>query len=196
MGAVYGSENITVEEYMNHALKTGIIWLGRLCINPLSSFQISNTITVSVNNPWAMSIDEMKAIFTVYDISCRRYVIKSPDDWMSFINSCYSLACVEPAQNWVTLGGKKKQFLQWMNDEGARQKAEDPQQDTSKKCSFFKYDDSIFRCDNFLVTTYDSAKKKRLIIAGLHRAAALHQAYTQFESYCSGVERSVLRVYE
>lgn len=84
---------ITVEEYLNHAFKTGIIWLGRLCKNRLRSFQIYDTLTVSVNNPLAISIAEIKAIFAIHGISCIKYIIRSCKEWMSFISSCYPLAC-------------------------------------------------------------------------------------------------------
>jgi hypothetical protein len=172
---------ITVEEYLNHARKTGIIWLGRLWVNPLSSFQIYDTLTISVNNP-SISIDETKSIFAIHGISCSKYIIRSCKEWMSFISSCYALACVAPTDNWTTLGGKKTQFLEWIDDERVREKAEDPQQDLNKKSAFFKYDDGIFQQDNFLVTTYDCTKKKRLIIDGLHRAAALTMACEEHQT--------------
>lgn len=47
--------------------------------------------------------------------------------------------------------------------------------DVNEKCKFLKYDDLIFKQNNFLVTTYGSTKK-RLLIDGLHRADALTMA--------------------
>ena len=62
-----------------------------------------------------------------------------------------------------------------MRDENARAKANDPNQDKTRKCYFFKLDYAKFT-DNIIVTVTDSHKEKTLIVDGLHRAAALTMA--------------------
>jgi hypothetical protein len=55
-------------------------------------------------------------------------------------------------------------------------KSNDKNQDLTKKCAFFKYDDVKFRENNIILTVFDESKSKRLIIDGLHRAAAFTMA--------------------
>jgi hypothetical protein len=49
--------------------------------------------------------------------------------------------------------------------------------DLSNNYKFFKYNKEKFNEDNVLITVVDTRKKKRLMVDGLHKAAALTMAY-------------------
>lgn len=55
-------------------------------------------------------------------------------------------------------------FVRWMESVEARRKAESLNQDLSKKCAFFNYDDAKFRKNNRILTVYDEIKTKRLLL--------------------------------
>lgn len=72
----------------------------------------------------------------------------------------------------MSTNGRKDTFLNWMVKEDARNKANNPYQDTTKKCHFFKFDPTKFT-NNVIITVRDTNKERTLIVDGLHRAAAL-----------------------
>jgi hypothetical protein len=117
-------------------------------------------------------ISDIEGIFRVTETQCQQYYIDNSLDWLEFIKKCYSLSCIDPHHNWLSVKGKKDTFLNWMLREDARNKASNPYQDTTKKCHFFKIDLTKF-VNNVIITVTDSNKGKMLIVDGLHRAAAL-----------------------
>ena len=85
--------HIDLEEYIKLVrCRTQVIWLGQF-----------------------IDIDNLKTIFEVNRIQVRALRLRSKPDWISFIGSCYSLACVNEKDNWKSVSGQKYRFLDWMS---------------------------------------------------------------------------------
>ncbi len=129
--------HIDLEEYIKLVrCRTQVIWLGQF-----------------------IDIDNLKTIFEVNRIQVRALRLRSKPDWISFIGSCYSLACVNEKDNWKSISGQKYRFLDWMSR-------------ARKDSSYFEFDDRKF-VDPVFCTVFDTKRNKRLIVDGLHRSNAL-----------------------
>jgi hypothetical protein len=129
--------------------KTGILWLGRF-----------------------FSDVDLEDIFRITETKAYEYVIHSCSDWRKFIASCYSVSSCKNCGNeaWRAINGEKELLLEWMQSQRNREKAN---VDLSNNYKFFKYNKEKFNEDNVLITLVDTRKKKRLMVDGLHKAAAL-----------------------
>ena len=117
-------------------------------------------------------IKDMVDIFDVTNTKCRKFIINNNDNFFKFIQTCYSLSCEPEPDSWTNKNGKKKSFLNWMKDNNVREKTNNPVIQTNERHNFFKFD--INKFDNeVIITVFDTKKDKRLLIDGLHRAAAL-----------------------
>ena len=140
------------------AKRTRAIWLGNLNIHDgyLSSGDI----------------DILEGIFRITNTIVYRYMILTNKDWTEFISTCYSLSCTECGnEGWKAVNGKKQSIEEWLKEEIETSSI---QHDPNKKTYLFKLDKSKF--DSTIITVYDTCKMKRLIIDGLHRAAAFTMA--------------------
>jgi hypothetical protein len=103
--------------------------------------------------------DLLKVIFQINRIQARALRLRSMADWMNFVESCYSLACVNEKDNWTSVSGQKQRFLEWMTK-------------SRKDPTYFEFDETKF-LDHIFCTVFDTQRNNRLIIDGLHRANAL-----------------------
>jgi hypothetical protein len=72
---------------------------------------------------------------------------------------------------WRAKDGVKEKFLDYMTTESVRQKAVDDSYDPVTR-NFFRY--NILKTkDDSIITVYDQTIQRRLIVDGIHRAAAL-----------------------
>jgi hypothetical protein len=131
---------IDVEEYIKLvSCRTRVIWLGKF-LDP----------------------HILKRIFRVNGIQARACRLHSAAEWINFIDSCYSLVCVNESDNWMSINSQKQRFLEWMST-------------TTKNRSYFEFDEIKF-VDPIFCTVFDTQRNKRLIVDGLHRANALTHA--------------------
>jgi hypothetical protein len=140
------------------AKRTRAIWLGNL----------------NVHDGYLLPVDmdRLEGIFRITNTITYRNMILTNKDWMEFISSCYSLSCTECGnEGWKAINGKKQSIEEWLKEEIERDSS---QHDPNKK-ALFKLDKSKF-LDSTIITAYNICKMKRLIIDGLHRAAALTMA--------------------
>src|SRR6266487_328613 len=128
--------HIDLEEYITLVrCRTQVIWLGQF-----------------------IDIDNLKTIFEVNRIQARALRLRSKPDWISFIGTCYSLACVNEKDNWKSVSGQKYRFLDWMSR-------------GRKDLSYFEFDERKF-IDPVFCTVFDTKRNKRLIVDGLHSSTA------------------------
>jgi hypothetical protein len=109
----------------------------------------------------ALSLDDIKGIFYITQTEARAVHIQSSQDWTAFIDSCYSLACINEGENWTSRIGIKQHFREWMMKDSIRNSGR-----------YYGFDESKFN-DPVLCTAFDTPKQKRLIVDGLNRAYAL-----------------------
>ena len=147
------SEPLNCEEYINKSKnKAGVI----------------SIITRDYYTP----IKDLVDIFDVTNTKCRKFIINSNDKFCKFVETCYSLSCEPEPDSWTNKIGKKTPFLKWMKDNNVREIANNHIIQSKEKRNFFKFD--INKFDNeVIITVFDTKKDKRLLIDGLHRAAAL-----------------------
>jgi hypothetical protein len=131
---------IQIEEYIKLVnCRTGVIWLGK-----------------------AFDIEVLKAIFMISKTETRACRIQSSEKWLSFIDTCYSLGCVDNTHNWMAIDGLKQRFTEWMPK-------------TEEQLDYFRFEERKF-IDPIFCAVFDTQKQKRLIVDGLHRANALTTA--------------------
>src|SRR5713101_4643932 len=101
--------------------RTSVLWLGHTytCQIP---FSINDTIVASLD----MQITRfapglLNDIFRITSTCTRVCNIKSPTEWVNFIDTCYSLGITgdEEKRNggWRDADGEKELFRNWMNTE-------------------------------------------------------------------------------
>jgi hypothetical protein len=114
-------------------------------------------------------------IFKVTDTKARTWSISSAPIWNEFIDSCYAVGISgnenERKEGWRAKDGVKEKFLDWMITENVREKAVDDSYDPVTR-NYFRY--NILKSnDDSIITAYDQTIQRRLIVDGIHRAAAL-----------------------
>lgn len=94
----------------------------------------------------------IQGIFHVSCTSTRFCYIESTADWLSFINSCYSLACRNCGDDgWMAINGEKLSFTEWMNTPSILN-------DTA----YSIFNDQYFNNEAVICTVFDTLKQKRL----------------------------------
>ena len=154
-GTFQGNWNdLDVKQYLEFVgLRTRAYWIGNIGLNPLG------------NKIMRFPIEIAEGIFHVTQTRTRACNIEPPANWLSFIDSCYSLGCINcENEGWRAINGQKQSFRQWMTAESV---INDP--------SYFMFDEQRFS-DRIFCTVFDTRKEKRLIVDGLHRAKALTAA--------------------
>lgn len=143
--------DLPVRDYLDSVgRRTLVFWIGNVGVDPLG-----NIIR-------RFPVDIIEGIFYVSRTSTRVCNIESPVEWLSFIDSCYSLGCRNcDNEGWRALTGRKLPFTEWMASE-----------DLMNDQSYFTFDERKFS-DPVICTVFDTLKQKRLIVDGLHRARAL-----------------------
>lgn len=143
--------SISVRDYIVSAgQQTRAFWIGNLGIDP-----IGNIIS-------RFPIDIIEGIFHITQTGTHACNIESPRGWLSFVDSCFSLACKDCGDDgWRAIDGHKLPFREWMMSNEA---VNDPRQ--------FTFDDTQFS-NHVFCTVFDTEKQKALIVDGLHRARAL-----------------------
>lgn len=111
--------------------------------------------------------DIVKDIFRVSQTQARYCRIQSLRAWTNFIDSCYSLTCINEEEDWRSINGRKNHFVTWAQNDRVKN---DP--------GYFVFDETKF-VDPVFCTVFDDQKQKRLIVDGLHRAKALTEAYKE-----------------
>ena len=129
-------------------------------------FKILNSIKkhTNLNDTRIMRfpLEILEGIFHVTQTHTYLLNIESCKDWLTLMDSCYSLGCINcEDEGWMAIDGQKQPFRQWMTGHSV---VHDP--------SYFRYDEQYFS-DRTFCTAFDTKKQKRLIIDGLHRANAL-----------------------
>jgi len=164
--------DVPIETYTSLVFqRSNTIWLGKF-ISPSMHIYIGNK-----------NLNLLSSIFHINNIKTRHCKLLSCGDWIKFIETCYSLGCENCGEDgWSASEGRKLKFDVWMDKVEARKGTNSQNPDLTQKCTFFKYDDSKFRENNVILTVYDEGKTKRLIIDGLHRAAALTMACEEGKS--------------
>lgn len=151
-GIFQGNWNgIDVRQYLELVgPRTRTYWIGNIGLDPLG------------NRIMRFPIEISEGIFYVTQTRTRTCNIESPTDWLSFVDSCYSLGCINcENEGWKAINGQKQRFRQWMTTDSIMN---DP--------SYFTFDEQRFS-DRIICTVFDTRKQKRLMIDGLHRAKAL-----------------------
>lgn len=147
--------DLTARQYLELVgQRTITYWIG----NIIGMDPVGNKIT-------RFPMDIAEGIFHVTQTRTRTCNIESPANWLSLIDSCYSLGCINCGnRGWKVLKGQKQSLRQWMISENV---INDP--------SHFIFDDQKF-LDRIFCTVFDTRKQKRLMVDGLHRAKALTEA--------------------
>lgn len=154
---------VPVAEFIKEATRTDVFWLGNRIGHDPTGQEIRR-----------FPIDVLEGIFPITQTQTRQCIIGSNIEWMQFIHSCYSLGCVNcRREGWTTIDGKKQLLDNWIETSNARAKADDVTRNPNGKCRFFKYNEAKFKEDNTIITVFDTGRKCRLMVDGLHRAAAL-----------------------
>lgn len=134
---------IDIEEYIKLATcRVKIIWLGKV-----------------------FDINTLKGIAIVNEIKARACHIGSVDEWSSFIESCYSLICVDQSHDWTSMTGRKQYLPEWISK-------------TKEQPGIHTFNENKF-IDCILCTAFDHKSQKRLVVDGLNRARALTIACEQ-----------------
>jgi hypothetical protein len=128
---------IDVEEYIKLAkCRVKIIWLGML-----------------------FDINTLRGISIVNGTKARACSICSVGEWLNFVESCYSLICVDLSHDWMSIMGRKEHLPEWISK-------------TKEQGDIFVFDENKF-IDCVLCTAFDYKSQKRLVVDGLNRARAL-----------------------
>lgn len=146
---------IPVLQYLYEAgSRTRVYWLGNYGYD-----SIGNEIR-------RFPIHILEGIFSITSTQTLECLIHSCTEWNSFIsNSLYVLDLKPPGASWNDRDARKTPFKEWFIAKNIRN---DP--------SHQKLDVNKFKKDNTIVTVFDTTKHKRLIVDGVHRAAALTMA--------------------
>lgn len=154
------SSPISSRQYvMETANRTRAIWLGNL--NAHNGYLKAN------------DIDTLEGIFQITKTTTYKFIISTNADWMGFISTCYSLTCTQCGnEGGKAINGRKQSIEEWLKEEIKNNSA---QQDPNRKNYAAKLDKSKF-LDSTIIPAYDTYKMKRLVVDGLHRAAALFMA--------------------
>ena len=80
--------------------------------------------------------------------------IQSIEGWLNFIDSCYSLICVDQSYDWTSITGRKQHLPK-----------------TKEQDDLFRFEENKF-IDCVLCTAFDHQSQKRLVVDGLNRARA------------------------
>jgi hypothetical protein len=91
--------------------------------------------------------------------------IQSIEGWINFIDSCYSLICIDQSHDWISITGRKQHLPEWILK-------------TKGQNDLFRFDENKF-IDCVLCTAFDHQSQKRLVVDGLNRAHALTIAYKE-----------------
>lgn len=144
--------DISVMEYVFHVGPvTRAYWIG----NVVEVDRLGNFIT-------RFPLQIIEGIFHISQTGTHTCNITSPEDWLSFVDSSYSLGCRDCGnEGWRAINGRKLTFREWMTSPEA---VYDSHQ--------FTFDDTRFS-NNVICTVFDTIKQKNLIVDGLHRARAL-----------------------
>jgi hypothetical protein len=173
-------EVIQTIDYINETRKrTSVLWLGHTYKQQIS-FSIGDNILTSANIQISRFGPELlNDIFRITMTRARMYIIRSCKEWMDFIDSSYSLGIRgnenKRKEGWRAADGEKEPFKDCMYTEDIRKKAVDDKYDPARR-NYFRYNLEEASKDNIIITVYDELKQKRLIVDGLHRAAALTRA--------------------
>jgi hypothetical protein len=159
--------------------RTGVLWLGHT-YNQQISFLIGDNIAASLNLEISRFGPEfLNDIFRITMTRARTCVIKSPTEWMDFINSCYSLDIagdeIKRKKGWRAMNGEKQSFKVWMDQDNIRNKAVDDKYDPTIR-NYFRYNLREATRDDCVITVFDEIKQKRLLVDGINRSAALTMA--------------------
>jgi hypothetical protein len=143
--------HLTVREYLEYVgPRTRAIWIGNMGLDPLGNIIMRFPLEVC------------EGIFQVSQTRAHICHIDSSAEWLSFINSSYSLGCRNcDNEGWRAINGVKLSFREWMAS---------PEIVKVPNHSIFeehRFNDPIF------CTVLDARRDKRLIVDGLHRACAL-----------------------
>jgi hypothetical protein len=134
-----------------------------------SELKFTGLVTMDIsfgNQIRRFPIHILVGIFSVTSTQTRECIISSCSEWNDFISdSLYSLYLEPPDKSWEDMDAKNVAFKKWMLTKNIRNEP-----------NYQKLDEKKFREDNTLVTVLDTAKGKRLIVDGMHRAAALTMA--------------------
>jgi hypothetical protein len=63
-------------------------------------------------------LDTLAGIFQITKTTTCRYTISTNKEWMKFVNTCYSLSCIQCGnEGWKTISGRKRSIEEWLNEE-------------------------------------------------------------------------------
>ena len=104
MGGIFQGNwnNLDVRQYLELVgLRTRPYWIGNIGFDPLG------------NKIMRFPIEITDGIFHVTQTRTRICNIESPTNWLSFIDSCYSLGCTNcENEGWRSINGQKQSFRQ------------------------------------------------------------------------------------
>lgn len=135
--------------------RTGVIWWGGGGTVPLGPTPIAFRF---------LSQDDLEALFRVLGIATRQYEIRGFEEWNRFAKSCHTVS-YKDGKGWQLIDAKNYSL-------------EDLAKDNIEEPSFVRRIDQVSHApeefgDGVIVTAYDTMKRKRLILDGIHRAAIM-----------------------
>jgi hypothetical protein len=148
-----GNRNpLTVRDYLElGSPRTNAHWIG----NMIGLDSLGNGII-------RFPLDICEGIFRVSQTDTHFCHIDSSTEWLSFINSCYSLGCRNcDNEGWKAINGVKLRFREWMASP-----------DIMRNPNYTVFEEQR-HSDSIFITVFDTRKQKRLMVDGLHRASAL-----------------------
>jgi len=123
------------EVYTCLAQRSNCFWRGSF-IPPCQTISIGNRTLL-----W------LSTIFRINKIGTREVTLHSCSEWNNFIETCYSLSCENCGElGWSVVGGIKEKFRVWMENAHARKKANDPDQDLTKKSQDLQWNGRTNAC--------------------------------------------------
>lgn len=118
--------------------------------------------------------EDLVILFDVTETKTRKCTINQGTDWKRFSDSCYVQGCMG-GKTWKDVDGKKMPLRTW-----AKEKRNDHEFIRNRA-----FDNDI------IITAYDTDKRKRLIIDGIHRASILTN-----ECENRNIEFTPMKIYE
>lgn len=105
---------------------------------------------------------DIESLVGLSNLETRQYTITGPEEWNELANSCYTVR-YKCEKHWQDQDAKNYSLVEWIGSEDYLR---------DKKVRPLEVKDGKLP-DDIIVTAYDTEKDIRLIVSGLHRAAAL-----------------------